>query len=191
MAFDEYIKHVKNLPAVSHPDVFGLHSNSNITRDYKETQNLFDSILLTLPRENTLDKKTNQHIILELTRDINKKIPNEFEIKAIQTKFPVIYEESLNIFLIQELTRYNSLIRVIKESVISLNKANDGTILMSTQLEELLKSILAGKIPELWMAKSYPTLKPLGAFISDLSARLNFFKKWVNEGRKFASFIKH
>jgi dynein heavy chain len=32
----------------------------------------------------------------------------------------------------------------------------------------------------MWLAKSYPSLKPLGGFISNLKERLNFFQKWVD-----------
>jgi dynein heavy chain len=66
--------------------------------------------------------------------------------------------------------------RTIKESIGSLNKALDGTLLMSNELEDLLKSLLLGKVPELWKSKSYASIKPLGSFINDLSARIFFFQ---------------
>lgn len=39
---------------------------------------------------------------------------------------------------------------------------------MSTQLEAASKSLFDGKVPDLWMQSSYPSLKPLGGYIADL-----------------------
>ena len=41
----------------------------------------------------------------------------------------------------------------------------------------------------MWAAKSYPSLKPLGSYITDLLARLSFFKDWIYGGSPIVKWI--
>jgi dynein heavy chain len=46
--------------------------------------------------------------------------------------------------------------------------------MMSAALDEAAKSMYDGKVPAMWLGKSYPSLKPLAAYIANLKERIAF-----------------
>jgi len=45
-------------------------------------------------------------------------------------------------------------------------------------------------VPELWKARSYPSLKPLSSWFEDLVRRTEFFRSWlISDGKPRAFWI--
>uniref|UniRef100_A0A673Y3P9 Dynein axonemal heavy chain 3 n=1 Tax=Salmo trutta TaxID=8032 RepID=A0A673Y3P9_SALTR len=180
--YQTYVDYIRNLPIAAEPGVFGLHSNADITKDNQETNQLLDGVLLTLPRQTGGGAKSPQEVVDELAEDILSKLPADFDIQMVINKYPVMYEESMNTVLRQELIRFNRLTQVVRISLINIGKALKGQVVMSSELENVFNSMVVGKVPTMWSAKSYPSLKPLGSYVSDLLARLKFLQDWINNG---------
>ncbi|XP_026982494.1 dynein axonemal heavy chain 3 [Sagmatias obliquidens] len=181
-SYQSYIEYLRNLPITAHPEVFGLHENADITKDNQETSQLFQGVLLTLPRQSGGSGKSPQEVVEELAQDLLSKLPNDFDLELVVKSYPVVYGESMNTVLRQELIRFNRLTKVVRISLINLGRAIKGQVLMSSELEDVFSSMLVGKVPAMWMAKSYPSLKPLGGYVADLLARLAFFQEWIDNG---------
>ena len=121
--------------------------------------------------------------MVEFIKTILSDFPEQFDVVEARKKYQVKREESLNTVLIQELERYNGLIKLVRDSLTDIRKATEGLIVFSFALEKMAQTLKIGKVPNLWMKISYPSLKPLGGYLKDLIKRIQFFEKWVLEGK--------
>lgn len=120
--------------------------------------------------------------VLNLCLDIARRLPEQFDEKAAAEKYPVVYTNSMNTVLTQELIRFNLLLAFIKSSLNDTRRAILGQLTMIPELEKIHRAMALGKLPEAWAKKSYPSLKPLGSYINDFLARLSFLQRWLDEG---------
>jgi dynein heavy chain len=116
-------------------------------------------------------------------------LPKPFDVEEVYKKYPVLYEESMNTVLQQELIRFNGLQKKIKSSLTQLRKAIAGTAIMNQELEEVYSKLLMFKVPDAWHKVSYPSLKPLVSWIADFHERIKFIQKWIDEGKPSAYWL--
>lgn len=177
------IDYIVSLPLTAQPEVFGLHENASITKENKETNTLLTGVLLTQPHIGQGGgSKDSEAQTIELAHDILLRLPDEFNIYEVSQQYPVMYTNSMNTVLRQELIRFNRLLVAVQTSLKDMVKACRGQVVMNESLEDVYVSLNVGRVPKAWMGKSYPSLKPLGSYVSDLIARLHTFQTWIEEG---------
>ncbi|XP_073827136.1 dynein heavy chain at 36C [Musca autumnalis] len=184
-----YLNYTKELPQQTVPAIFGFHANADIMKDQQETDMLLSHTLLTQDTsaaadddEGANERLTPEEVVINVATDILERLPKDFDRDAALAKYPTSYHQSMNTVLVQEMVRFNVLLNTIRSSLLTLRKAIKGLVVMSAQYEAVYKSILISRIPAMWAAKSYPSLKPLGAYITDFLRRLSFLQKWYDEG---------
>lgn len=172
----------ENFPTNDLTEVFGLHDNADITSAISDTNTLMETCLSLLPRATGGGGKSQDEILQDMAKEMLEKLPHNFDLERVIKMHPIKYEESMNTVLQQELMRFNKLITQVHSSLINIGKAIKGEIVMSTELEDLSNSLFDNRVPAMWAAVSYPSLKPLGSYMSDFLQRLQFMQDWIENG---------
>jgi dynein heavy chain len=179
---ESYLEVISQFPILPEPEAFGLHANADITKDLGATALLTETLIKTGGGASA-GGGGKEALVAKITSDILTRLPANFDIEAVQRKFPVLYEQSMNTVLAQEMLRYNRLLSIIRASLQSLEKAIAGLSVMSADLENVFNAFAIGQVPDLWMSKSFPSLKPLASYVEDLLARLRLFSDWYDTGQ--------
>ena len=94
--------------------------------------------------------KTSDEIVYELADSILAKIPEKLD---PDKAYPELLEtnekgqlNSLSTVLLQEIDRFNRLLKVIKDSLRQIQKAIKGLVVMSEQLERVYTSFLNNQV---------------------------------------------
>lgn len=109
-----YIDYINGLPTTDTPEVFGLHSNADITYQINTAKGILDTILSVQPKEGGGGGgETRESVVYCLAEDMLEKLPevyNSFEVKEALIRMGALLP--MNIFLRQEIDRIQ---KVIKE----------------------------------------------------------------------------
>jgi hypothetical protein len=60
---------------------------------------------------------------------------------------------------------------------------------MSAELDTVFRSMAIGAVPALWRGKSFPSLKPLASYVTDLLARLAMLQVCLYVGTRSTAHV--
>lgn len=115
---------------------------------------------------------------IEIIEEIEKKLPDVFDVEEVFITFPTDYNESMNTVLLQEIIRYNVLVSTMKKTIKNLKMALLGKIVMSEEMEKMAASLFVNQVPQIW-SKVFLSLKPLSSWTTDFLRRIDFFDTWI------------
>lgn len=82
--------------------------------------------------------------------DVVSKIPDPIDYETTE-KLIGANKAPLDVVLLQEIARYNTLLVSIRISLDDLQKGIKGLVVMSNELEEIFKCIYEGRVPSQWL----------------------------------------
>jgi dynein heavy chain len=88
----------------------------------------------------------------------------------------------MNTVLFQECVRYNNLLADMALTLVQVQKALVGEVVMSEELEKMSSAIFDNQVPPSWVACGFLSLKPLASWIEDCNARIDFLNGWIARG---------
>ncbi|KAJ3217500.1 Dynein heavy chain 2, axonemal [Dinochytrium kinnereticum] len=169
-------EYISTLPVYDKPEVFGQHPNADIASQIKESGTILQCLLSLQPQISTGTGVSREEKVVSIAADILRKLPDDIDVEV--TRKALQHDLSpLNVVLLQELRRYNSLLQLIRKSLSELQNGIKGIVVMTPDLEETFTAMYDGRVPPVW-SKAYPSLKPLAAWTRDLILRVEHFAEW-------------
>lgn len=97
--------YIRSLPINDTPEIFGLHDNANITFAQNETFRTLGDLLELQPKTLSAGGVSREEVMENTAKNILEKVPRPIDIAAVIEKYPVMYEQSMNTVLVQEIIR--------------------------------------------------------------------------------------
>ena len=138
---DNVIQEIRALSDLVSPIPLGLHSNSSMSRDSRESTLMLEAALATQPQVEVGPGLEDGVTVIDEVSRLLAKVPANLPVQDLETNYPLSYDESLNTVLRLELARYNQLISLVRQALADLNGALKGDIIMSLEIEETLESV--------------------------------------------------
>lgn len=120
---ESYIKYISALPKADQdaPEAFGQHPNADIASLMDETRTLLGTVLSLQPRVVASGGKGREDVVLETVAQLLEQIPVELDLPTLQKKY-YLDKSPLTTVLLQEISRYNALLRTVHQSLDDLKK---------------------------------------------------------------------
>ncbi|KAM5237710.1 dynein axonemal heavy chain 10 [Ctenodactylus gundi] len=179
---DKFVEAIEALPLANTPEVFGLHSNAEIGYYTQAARDMWAHLLELQPQTGESSSGISRDdYIGQVAKDIENKMPKVFDLDQVRKHLGVSLSPT-SVVLVQELGRFNKLVVRMTKSLAELQRALAGEVGMSSELDDVARSLFLGLIPNIWRKLAPDTLKSLGNWMIYFLRRFGQYTSWVTEG---------
>jgi len=186
----EFREVVDNFPITEMPEVFGMHDNANMSFMQQESDALLNVVLAIQPREASSEGgKSPDQIVSDIAAEETERLPS---ILIIEGAHASTFAKAAGSDLVnpmgtclgQEVGRFNNLLKTLQGTLVDIQRAIKGLIVMTEDLDNMFQAMLNNHVPPSWADQnvSYPSLKPLSSWFEDMIQRVEFMRDWVMNG---------
>ncbi|CAG9462434.1 unnamed protein product [Pedinophyceae sp. YPF-701] len=189
---EQYRQYIENLPSQDSPEIFGLHTNADLTFRSLQVQDVVRVIIDTQPKSGGGSSgMSREEQVDQIAADLLSKTPSMFEPEEVRErlrKLPGGPTQPLTVHLRQEVDRLNTVLSITRRTLRNLRLAIAGTIILTPDLQDALSALFNARIPQQWLAKSWEAAT-LGNWFGGLVARYEQLYKWLHHGRPRAFWL--
>jgi dynein heavy chain len=175
-----FIEYINKMPSNDSPPIFGLHPNADLTFRQKESNEMITTLLDIQPKDSGggSGKSREEEVKEKLEKDLLPQLPGNFNMLDVTERIKVLKGPKglgspgdygtlpLNIFLFQEIQRFQMILDIVRTTMVNMIDAIEGTIIMTPDIVDSINAVYDFRVPNKWM------FDPTGAEISWLTPSL-------------------
>jgi dynein heavy chain len=191
-SYELVVEHIDEHFKIETPLVFGLHPNAEIGFRTQTSEDLLKMVLelsasnaAAAPASGSGDDKDGgevqdaQQVVEAMIQDILEQFRDvKFEVDSITSNMDDV--GPFQNVILQECERMTNLLAEIIRSLVELDLGFKGDLTVSEAMEELSNSLFLDRVPKKWEILAYPSLRPLGSWLTDLNSRISQLNDWMN-----------
>lgn len=186
-------KSVDELPGTERPELFGLHSNADITFRHIQVQEALQLMLDIQPKDGFASEgQSIEDMVSKISTDLLRDLPDQFEDAAVREKIKkhpnTPSQQPLVIHLRQEIDRLNTVISVVSQTLRSLQLAIAGAIALNDDLAAVMDALYCARAPLKWVKIGWEAAT-LGSWWQVLLGRHSQLSKWLHHGRPHSFWL--
>jgi dynein heavy chain len=189
-----YREYCGRFPRIDSPEIIGLHPNADMSFRVKDVTEMLDTLSATKPKgggggggSGGVSRDT---VVYDKAGELLEKMPPDFveEVYMQQIKSMGGLDVPLNIFLYQEIQRMQAVLASVRSTLISLQLAIKGEVVLTEALVTISNDIFDARVPKAWIYTMSGTefswiLPTLGLWFSSLTRRQTQYSSWLERGR--------